>query len=343
MQDMNAIAEIGTDAAARGVASDAQHHHAPVSARLQILTHSCMSTFKTCQRKFEYSYVKGIRKDVDSKPLRLGGAVHKGLELIATQSLEAACEAIIAEYSVVPAWANTDELVNDWLTEGAVALQLVRGYARQYQSDGFKVVAAEVPFELPIINPETGRPSNTYRFAGKIDRIIETPAGLMILETKTTGESIDPESDYWLRLRIDTQISGYILAARKLGYDVQSVMYDVIRKPSIRVTKKETIEQYAERLYNDLAERPGFYFARREIPRLESDLDEFRRELWRISKDVRDSELANFFYRNTSACLAPYKCTYWSLCTNGFTPSSTLPDGFTTVSDVHPELAKETL
>jgi hypothetical protein len=200
-----------------------------------------------------------------------------------------------------------------------------------------------VPFDLPIINPETGRPSNTYRFAGKIDRIIDTPQGFMILETKTTGESIEPDSDYWLRLRIDTQISGYILAARKLGYDVQSVMYDVIRKPSIRVTKKETIEQYAERLYNDLAERPGFYFARREIPRLESDLDEFRSELWRISKDVRDSELASFFYRNTSACLAPYKCAYWPLCTNGFTPSSTLPDGFTTVSDVHPELAKETL
>jgi hypothetical protein len=303
---------------------------------LKILTHSCMSSFKTCQRKFEFAYIKGIRRDQDSKPLRLGGAVHKGLELLSTQGVDAGCAAIAEAYSVMPAWAE----VEDWLTEGAIAMQLVRGYARRWGSDGFKTVAAEIPFDLPIINPETNRPSTNFRFAGKIDRIIETPNGLMILETKTAGESIDAESDYWPRLRIDTQISGYILAARALGYDVQSVIYDVIRKPCIKVTKKETVETYAERLYNDFAERPDFYYARRDIPRLESDLEEFRRELWRIQKDVRDSQLASYFYRNTAACLHPYKCAYWTLCTN---PSDTLPEGFVQVDDVHPELGKESV
>lgn len=56
---------------------------------------------------------------------------------------------------------------------------------------------------------------------------------LAVMEHKTTGDSIDSGSDYWLRLRIDHQISLYMLAAKELGHDVQTVLYNVIRKPSI--------------------------------------------------------------------------------------------------------------
>src|SRR5690606_36744924 len=56
---------------------------------------------------------------------------------------------------------------------------------------------------------------------------------LAIVETKTTADSIAPDSDYWLRLRFNGQLMQYVLAARTFGWDISTVIYDVVRKPAI--------------------------------------------------------------------------------------------------------------
>ena len=55
-----------------------------------------------------------------------------------------------------------------------------------------------------------------------------------MVEYKTTSSSLEPDSDYWLRLRADTQILMYVAAARAMGWDIATVVYDVTRKPAIR-------------------------------------------------------------------------------------------------------------
>jgi hypothetical protein len=52
------------------------------------------------------------------------------------------------------------------------------------------------------------------------------------MEYKTTSFPIDDDSNYWRRLRIDSQISYYMLALREKGYNVNSCLYDVIHRPS---------------------------------------------------------------------------------------------------------------
>jgi hypothetical protein len=69
---------------------------------------------------------------------------------------------------------------------------------------------------------------------GKIDKIVLVNGRLKVREHKTTSDSIDPTSDYWSRLRLDNQISFYVLAARMAGYDVDGVDYDVLHKPQIK-------------------------------------------------------------------------------------------------------------
>jgi hypothetical protein len=79
-----------------------------------------------------------------------------------------------------------------------------------------------------------------------------------------------------------------------------------------------------------------------EIARLESDLDEYRQELWDTQKTIQQARHFNRWPRNTQACLSPFKCPYFDLCCQGIKPSraEAAPEGFEFVDDVHPELSE---
>jgi hypothetical protein len=116
------------------------------------------------------------------------------------------------------------------------------------------------------------------------------------------------------------------------------------QRPTPESPLRETPEMFGERLREDIAQRPEFYFARREVVRLEADLEEFRDELWQIQKAIRESQTRNRHYRNANSCKGIYgMCEYIGLCADGrqVTPGEAV-EGFEWVADVHPELTPET-
>lgn len=320
----------------------------------------------------------------------MGSAFHAGMESFNRDKDEAMATHIATKgYVTPPLWADPGE----WEVERRQIEVLLAGHFWRYENDDFEFVAVERSFRIPIINPETGRKSELFHFAGKIDAIVRLPdARLAVLEYKTEGGDINPDSEYWRRLRCDAQISGYMLAARAMGFEVSTVVYDVTRKPTINPatltqekTKafiesgeyfgdnfevattpgetdhnnpriviegiaaevdpgkrgfaiRETTDMYAARLLNDMAVRPDFYFARREIPRLESDLSEFQLELWQQAKQLRESQKNNRWFRNVSKITCVY-CQFRDICLNSIAvdPSSP-PSGFEILDDIHPEL-----
>jgi hypothetical protein len=344
-----------------------------------ILTHSRMACAKQCLRKHLFRYGLGLRSTADdSRALRVGRAIHLGLEA-AERGLDrdAAIATATAGYVTVPAWAVEDEQQFDWAVEREVVARLLAGYLWRWSEDRIETVAAELPFLLPIVNPETGATTPTFQVGGKIDGIVRLADGrLMVRETKTTGQDIGLDSDYWRQLRLDSQISLYLLAARAIGHEVEGVIYDVIRKPTIRPRKltkadlralvltgkyheeavaldpaatsdltrlpdRETPEMYGARLLDDITERPDHYYARVEIPRLESDLEEFRQELWDQQKTLREHERTGRWYRNTASCVTVYgRCSYFDICANALDPSVDVPAGFEVLPFVHPELVE---
>jgi hypothetical protein len=345
-------------------------------------THSSDLCAKNCDRKFFYRYVMGVRRETDDRvQLRRGGAVHKGLELLAK-----------GEH-----WLPAIQQLEGDDYELSLVHQMLMFYNHYWNDDlGADVnsniaeyLAIELPFALPILNPKTGRPltrkidGKQIMNAGKIDGIVKLRDGrVALLEHKTASDDLEPGSPYWQRLTIDSQISRYWLAARTLGYDVQTVLYDVLRVPGQkpaeipvldsngykivldaqgnRVFTKdgkkpretgstadgytvqvrvETPDEYGARIAADIASRPHEYYYRREIPRLQADLDEFALELWQQAQLIARQTRDGFWPRNTASCIQfRSACEYLGVCANGVDPNN-LPSGFVQVPNVHPELA----
>lgn len=337
------------------------------------LTQTSLRTFRTCPKQYSYRYEHKLARERSAQPLRFGSAYHVGQEHRDIE-IAAAC------YNETPHWADPFE----WAVERETLRALLAGHFWRYQNDELEVIATEGSWEIPLVNPETGAASRTFTLAGKIDKIVKLSDGrLAVLEYKTAGEDISDESGYWSRLRYDAQISAYVYAARKRGYDVQTVLYDVTRKPEIsprlvpvlddqgmkivvdaqgnRVfnknskpresastengwtlkTVRETPEEFGQRLLKDIGERPDFYFARREIPRLESDLAEFEEEVYQQSQQLQQARRKGLWFRNVSA-LTCRNCSYSGICLQGI-PNEPTPQGFVVLDEAHPELAGEVL
>ena len=215
---------------------------------------------------------------------------------------------------------------------------------------------------------------------------------MWVSDFKTTSKSLDADSPFWDRLRIDSQISHYVLAVHDLhrlgglrdfgikdDEQIGGAFYDVVRKPSISpktlsqadtaalvetgeycgkkfVVKiqvndqpnvfvneisavaeqgkkgfaiRETSEMYGARLLADIVQRPEFYFARREIARLDKDLAEYRRELWGIYQTIKAMRKGNWWFRSDQQDSIGLHGQYAPLCLHNVDVSDGhTPEGF---------------
>jgi hypothetical protein len=211
-------------------------HQAAEERSLQLLTNSSRNSFGTCHRRYYYEHVLLRRPAVDAEALRFGNLVHQALEqyLLAFDVGQNArlAKAVAAIYARAP-----ENLADEYQVASAIAM--IYGYDARWGSTPMEVAAVEQEFQFPLINPDTNGTSRTWLLAGKIDGIAELPGSdgswkLSILEHKTTSEDISPESDYWTLLAIDGQVSAYFPGSRSLGYAVEELVYDVLKKPELR-------------------------------------------------------------------------------------------------------------
>lgn len=346
---------------------------------IQKLTHSRTQSFKQCRRAHYYAYELGIRKQTDAKALRMGTAYHAGLEKLAlTDNPDAALAAASECYKAAP-----DEFDSwEWEIEETTVRAMLSGYAWRWGESGIKHLATERQFNLRIKNPATGRSIPGWEWAGKIDGIVELAdrIRLAVHENKLLSCSLDSDSDLWRRLQLDPQISGYIVAARELGFPVDTVLYDVTRKPTIKpndvpildddglkvvldqsgnrvmtkqgkprqtadnelgyvvVSRRMTPEEWGEKIVADIGERPDYYYARREIPRLDKDLEEWQAEMYEVQRTISEAQKSGRWFKTVGPNTCDY-CPYFGLCSTGSDPQSgSLPVGFVRIGDVHPEL-----
>lgn len=247
---------------------------------------------------------------------------------------------------------------------------LMAGYDARWASVAWETIEVESEFHLPVINPATGSASRTFTQAGKKDGVVVWPASgkRLLLEHKTTSDDItDANAPYWRRLTIDSQVSHYMLAEWQSGQKLDGTLYDVIRKPTIRpkdITKadqkllvtwgtycgqlvpqelrdqtRETPELFELRLIADTKERPDFYFGRRVVNRMDSEIAEFAGELWDVGQSILDARNNDRHYRNDASCMAyGTACEYLPICSGHDSIDS---DKWQRSDRVHAELTVE--
>ena len=289
-----------------------------------------------CPRRYWWSYELGIRRESEGRALTIGRAYHAALEAINGGGDPGAAAASCRE-------ADLDDVDRE------LAACMVAGWSwRWSESPQFrKVLASERVFEF--------RPFNGARFtiAGKIDVIGELHDGRVAVgEYKTCADDLSPGSDYWRRLLIDRQISGYILGARAIGFPAETVVYDAARKPGLRPRlmsrkkdsdgEREDMAAFADRLMADIGQRPDWYYGRQEIQRLDADLEEWRADVAQSAAMIAASRKAGRWPRNTDSCMRWGKCGYFGPCADSYDPTTRgLPSGFVKVENVHTELQEQ--
>ena len=322
-----------------------------------LLTNSRMRTWRECRRLHRLKYLDGWRPVQKADALRRGTLGHTALEAWwkddGSGRLVAALEAIEGRGA-------------DPYDQAAVE-ELMAGYdARWGAEERYEILAVEETFLAPLLNPETGAPSRTWVLAGKLDGVVrdrETDA-LLIVEHKTTTESIGPDSDWWLKLGMDSQVSHYYLGAESLGHRADGCLYDALLWPRLQPLKAtppenrkyrkdgalyanqraedETPEEYRARVRADIEADPEKYFQRRIIGRTDRDVIEYLGDVWAEGRMMREAELAERAPRSPDACHRFGRCPFWDVCAYGVRPEDH-PDIYERVDDVHPELELETM
>ena len=255
---------------------------------------------------------------------------------------------------------------------------LMRGYAQRWAASDYVPIEVEKVMMSDLTNPATGR-KGKLRVAGKLDVLARRENKTVLIDHKTTSDDVeDPASTYWRTQVVESQWSHYMLLKWQNGEKVDEALLDVIRKPNInprqlktkaerasivanrkylnqnvsdatlewlQTNDRENLELYEARLYADTLEKPGYFFQRRTIPRLDAELMEYAEALWDSGQLVLEARRKDRWPKHPASCMNYGRpCTYLGVC-SGFSRADG-PDWKPRAvvhSELTPEQDKDTL
>ncbi len=169
------------------------------------------------------------------------------------------------------------------------------------------------------------------------------PGSVVIIDHKSTSKEIEDGRPYWRHLRLDHQVSNYLAGARALGYDPAGAIWDVIRKPRIervlatpegerkytKPTKREParlfkgqrvddepLDDYRERLREDIEKHPDAYYRRAFIVRTHEEEYAAACDAFDVAAQIDVARETGRFPRSVGACERYFRlCDYWPVCT----------------------------
>jgi RecB family exonuclease len=309
-----------------------------------LLTYSALNTFRNCPRKYKNRYLDNLRPRERAEALSFGSVIHTAIELwYRSHEAESRLRDVL---TYVDDTFENRVVDSNQMVQWHLATAMIRGYAERYATEEFEVVEVEKEFVGEIRNPDTGRQSQTFRIAGKVDGIVRCHDGLYLLEHKTAS-TVD--ASYLDKLWTDTQIALYCYYLRELGYPIVGVIYNVLLKSRLKQGKGETQEEYEVR-HAELAakNKSGKSTAKRQMPETDDEFqsrltawysrpEAFHREfiylsedrlamlqdeVWEITQQYLDARRRGKWLLNTSNCFSYQRpCEYLAYCQSGFNPN----------------------
>ncbi len=210
------------------------------------LSASQISTYLQCARKYRLRYVDACVPEFKSAALAFGSAMHSAIEWFHTEKIDGRTPALDAVLRVFRAdWSSEqetgirydeDESAVQFESLGATLLDL---YVARVGTE--TIVASEVPFEVPLVDPETGE-AYGVRLRGYFDALFGEPGAETLVEVKTTARRFTAAD-----LRRKIQLAAYRYAFRQVRGrtpDVKVVALVKTKRPALDVQDvPETLDE----------------------------------------------------------------------------------------------------
>lgn len=280
-------------------------------------SHTQLSVYHECRHKYRAMYLQKWTPRKRPGYFILGEAVHKYIEMYyGTKDKNLAKKQVENVYGGVDTSLLSPDEIHNLEVDKSIAFGITDAYPEFYKQDfdEFNTFLTEQEFTIPLA---TGYNDTYY---GKVDVLVKDAAGdWWILETKTAAANSINES-YLDRVKIDSQVSGYMHGAKAiLGSFPRGVIYNIIKKPAIRLKKGESSKAFAKRIYLEYAKMAEVkhYFTREQVIVGDKQLDRWlKNTTWTAGEITAALHLKRKVWpQNTGACTTKYgACQYMRAC-----------------------------
>ena len=240
-------------------------------------SHSSLSQWMLCQRRYYWGYVRGIVPDVPAPALHFGQAVHAGLSGWHTTHDP---DIMLQRYTEAMAGAPAD-----LLRTPAKGELILKGYAKQWPEEPFTLLADEIEFELPMPDGST--------LIGRTDRVIQWGEKILVMENKTTSGGIG--AYYFKQFSPNLQIDMECYATAQRWGHCEGALIDVLQ---VCKTKEGYARDVQDRTPEDLQRFEGRY------RRIVSDLE----------RAAAQGTERDHYLQNQLMCTYYGECPYRKLC-----------------------------
>jgi hypothetical protein len=283
-----------------------------------------LETYTTCPRKYEYTILRGLKSNLSARSLQFGGAFHAGLAEWYTVSgweLERIIERIqkrldqrtasfpdsefptldLAKLDIFA--ARTEVMVLAGLADlpalddahagdrrsDALLEAILRGYARAYKYEPFKVIHVEKNFVFAL-------PDGSL-YSGIIDLVVEWLEKTIAMEHKTTSTSLTYFGDELNpKHQLDGYIEGLLQTVRGASHVICVNAAFVPRRKEIKVDPDKDFRRFPEE------------------KRTDEQLSEFKLNAVAIIDDIKKDLKRGYFVKNTNSCHQYGGCQFRGPC-----------------------------
>jgi hypothetical protein len=277
---------------------------------MENISYSGMRLFNNCRRAFKLRYKDRLEPKYAADALSFGKLIHECLAMWYGKAKEDTIFKLINNN-----YKDLDRGNNKHYK--ALATALVEGYISKHMDvdKTLNIVDIEFAYDVPIINPKTGRHSKKFRMHGFIDMVTEDINGDIWLWEHKTAAAIN--ENYIERIWHDQQIMIYAINYELMtGRKVKGIVYNVIQKVQLRQGKNETFDEFTFRLTDRYLTDDSLYHGE-AILTDNLRLREVRNEIWQITQEIGQCKS---YYKNRSQCHGFGVCQYFKICNSGDNP-----------------------
>lgn len=274
-----------------------------------IETASSLACVRACPKKYENEYIKLMRIKKEREYLTFGTNGHEALAIF----FEKGQNALLKHFDSEPYQDDDQKLMSGKIKA------LVTQFVFSEEAASIKPIMVEQKIEYEC---------EGKTIAGKIDLVAEIGGKIWLIDHKFLSQISDP-NEY----KFSSQMDSYLLALSKMDIHCEGIIWNIIHKPTIRVKKNETIDEYLTRLQDDVASRPDFYYMFLPVKRTPDEIAENDPEIVMQIKYLNWLKKTGNFFKDRSRCSDYGGCQFRSLCTPGLSL-----DEFETRGSKHPEL-----